>query len=343
MAEQFGGYLIKCGKITEKQLSVVLERQVTMGGRLGTNLVELGYLTEEDLTQVLSKIYGLPPLEKSAFDQIDPDVIRMIPREIAQKYWVIPFKREKTTLSVALLEPGNLAVLDELRFITGCSSIKPFVVSELRVQFALEKYYQVGRQLRYISVLEEDRKKHAEILDTEPDGIKKDPTPEGIAAALKQAREDWAKVHDRDQAISIFMKASQVVLDRGILFVVRGGALAARNAFPSKIVTGLVGFELKVETAPLIGDVIKAKSLYHGPPPPNQGPYQDLCRVLGGQMAGAIVLCPILINDQAATLFFGDNQVSGREIKDLEFIRTLAQKMGQVLEIMILRKKVTDA
>lgn len=340
MSERLGEYLVKAGKITEKQLALVLERQVTMGGRLGTNLIEMGFLTESELTQFLSKKLEIPFVQGEDLDHIDPSLIHLVPREIAQKYNTIPIKRDRNTLSVALEDPTDLEALDELRFITGCV-IKPFIASEARIQYALERFYQVSRQLRYVAILDEERKKHAAETGDSEKMAKTEPSAEELEAAMHQAKEDLVEVRGRDEAIAVFLRTANVVLDRGILFLLKAELISAWKAFPAYREQEVAGLEFKLHELPLFKDVITARTFYHGQTP--DGPViERLLKALGGGAPAEILLLPILIGEQVVAVLYGDNQLSGLPIKHLEFIRKLGRKVAMALEILILRKKILE-
>ncbi|MBI3810898.1 MAG: hypothetical protein HY283_01650 [Nitrospirae bacterium] len=341
MAERLGEYLVKAGRITESQLSSALERQVTMGGRLGTNLIELGFLSENDLTQFLGKKLKIPSVQASDLDKIDLALIQLIPRDLAQKYNVIPIKRDRTSLSVALLDPTDLEVLDELRFITGCV-IKPYIASEARIRYVLERYYQINRQLRYVSVLDDERERHRQPSGAEAEkAARKGPTPEELEAAMTQAKEDWVEVRDRDEAIGTFLRAVNVVLDRGILLLVKSGTATGWRAFPVYLEPEIGRLKFKLDQPSLFKDVVTAKTFYQGPAPYDPT-YRDLFQLLGGDHPKEVLLLPILINDQVVAVLYGDNQVSGRPIQAIEHLRKLGQKVAMALEILILKKKILE-
>lgn len=341
MAERLGEYLIKAGRITEPQLSSALERQVTMGGRLGTNLIELGFLSEDELTQFLSKKLKIPSVETSNLDDIEPSLIQLIPRELAQKYNVVPIKRDRTTLSVAFLDPTDLEVIDEIRFITGCI-IKPFIASEARVRYLLERYYQIHRHLRYISVLDDERKRHRLKSESEDDRTaKKEPTPEEMDAAMQRAKEDWVEIRNRDEGIGTFLKALNAVLDRGILFLVKAGKVIGWRAFPVYHEAEIGRLEFQLDQPSLFKDVVTAKTFYQGPAPYDPT-YRDLFQLLGGDHPKEILLLPVLMNEQVVAVLYGDNQISNRPIQTLSYVRKLTQKLAMALEILILKKKIME-
>ncbi|HEX7087860.1 MAG TPA: type IV-A pilus assembly ATPase PilB [Vicinamibacterales bacterium] len=139
MPVRLGELLLKEKRITPEQLQEVLAYQKANGGKLGLNLVKLGFVKDEDITALLSKQYGVPSINLSQFE-IDPAVIRLIPGETAHKYQVVPLSRAGATLTIAMTDPTNVFAMDDIKFMTGYN-VEPVVASEGAVAEALEKYY----------------------------------------------------------------------------------------------------------------------------------------------------------------------------------------------------------
>lgn len=338
MGERLGEYLIKAGRITEKQLAQVLERQVIMGGRLGTNLIELGYLSEDELVQFLSKKFNVPPVQATDLDQVQPDLMQLISSNTAEKYNVIPIKREKRILSVALLDPLDLEAIKELQFITGCV-IKPYITSEARIQYVLERHYQINRQMRYISVLDDERKQ-PEAIDHEP-AAKRTPTTEELETVLATAKEDWAEARNRDEATAAFLRAINAVLDHGILFLVKSGMITGWKGFPAYRESEITKLQFPLEDLQHFKEVVSTKSLYQGPAPQDLH-YQVVFQALGSPSPTQILVIPILTNDNVVAVLYGDYQGSSLSTQSLEFIQKATRKVEMAFEILILRKKILD-
>ena len=151
MAQKIGEILVSERLITRKQLDEALKCQVIFGGRLGTNLVEMGIVEELDLLKCLSKQMEMPYVSFEKIMSVPPDIIKLIPKEIAEEYKIIPLALEKKRLTVAMWDPSDLSSIDAISFITGYI-ILPVVCSELRLLLALEQYYGVKRELRYIKL-----------------------------------------------------------------------------------------------------------------------------------------------------------------------------------------------
>jgi len=131
--------LVKAGLITQEQLQKALAQQEMSGGRIGSNLVKLGYITEDEITSFLSRQYGVPSINLSHFE-IDPNVIKLIPADIAQKHLVIPINRTGSVLTVAMADPSNIFAIDDIKFMTGYK-VEPVVAAETAIKNAINRYY----------------------------------------------------------------------------------------------------------------------------------------------------------------------------------------------------------
>jgi type IV pilus assembly protein PilB len=139
MAVRLGELLLREKCITPGQLQEALNHQRTNGGRLGSNLIKLGFVRDEQITSLLSRQYGVPAINLGQFD-LDAAVVRLIPGETAAKYQVIPVGRSGTTLTLAMTDPTNVFAMDDIKFMTGLR-IEPVVASENAVRDAIARYY----------------------------------------------------------------------------------------------------------------------------------------------------------------------------------------------------------
>jgi len=148
---KIGEALIKARLITEDQLKLALERQKVFSGRIDTNIVEAGFLDDEKLTRFLGQFLKLPTVPSNLINSIPVDIIYTVNKEVVEKYGILPFKKEGNRLHVAMLNPQNLKDIEDLRFMTGFDII-PYVITELRLRNALEKYYGIKKAVRHISI-----------------------------------------------------------------------------------------------------------------------------------------------------------------------------------------------
>jgi len=145
VAERLGALLVKAELITQQQLEEALKAQDTVGGRLGSSLVRMGFISAERLAGFLSEQFHVPAVELSAAT-LDESVIGLIPPEVAQRYEVVPVKRVGRLLTVAMGNPTDLFALEDIKFLTGLE-VQPVVATETAIQEILNKHYGVGKDL----------------------------------------------------------------------------------------------------------------------------------------------------------------------------------------------------
>jgi len=180
---RIGDLLIREGLISKEQLDQALLEQKQNGTRVGYNLVKLGFVPEIELTKVLAKQFKMPAVDLSKFT-VDPKIAKLIPGELALKSLVLPLKRDGRTLTVAMADPTNMGVLEDLKFITRYD-IFPVVAGEFTIRNVLEKIFesteaQLGNLLKSIEGAADDSE--VEVLDTKEE--------EMSAAALAAAVDD---------------------------------------------------------------------------------------------------------------------------------------------------------
>lgn len=147
--------MVKARVITEEQLEEAINSQVIFGGRLGTNLIELGYIDELTLSKFLSSHHGVPYIDLPGKVSIDPEALKLIPKSIAQKHKVFPLKLEGKSLHLVCLDPSDLSAIEEIKFITG-KNLQLYVAPEVRIYAVLEKLYGIKRDIRFITLSRRD-------------------------------------------------------------------------------------------------------------------------------------------------------------------------------------------
>jgi type IV pilus assembly protein PilB len=150
MSAKLGEILVRENLISPQNLREALDYQREHGGRLGFNLVKLGLVSDDMITAVLSRQYGIPSVNLELF-QIDDAVLRLIPQEVAQKHSVLPLSRVGATLTLAMVDPTNVFAMDDVKFMTGLN-VEPVVVAEASIQQAIAKYYGTSREIELANV-----------------------------------------------------------------------------------------------------------------------------------------------------------------------------------------------
>jgi type IV pilus assembly protein PilB len=139
MAVKLGQLLIASSIISEDQLKQALNAQRREGGRLGTNLVKLGFISEEKLVAFLSKQYGVPAINLAEY-KIDSAILKLIPADMAKKYLIMPIARVGATLTIAMADPSNVFAIDDVKFMTGYN-VEVVVSSESAIISAIAGCY----------------------------------------------------------------------------------------------------------------------------------------------------------------------------------------------------------
>jgi type IV pilus assembly protein PilB len=137
--ERIGELLVRSNLITADQLHKARQEARSKNERLGHQITKLGYLQESELTDFVAKQYGLPTIDLADFE-IDREVIKLVPEEVAAKHTVIPVNRAGSTLILATADPSNIFAIDDIKFLTGYN-VEVVVAAEEQIKAAIDRYY----------------------------------------------------------------------------------------------------------------------------------------------------------------------------------------------------------
>jgi type IV pilus assembly protein PilB len=143
--DRIGELLVRESIISTQQLRDAQVDQHRSGKRLAYSLAKLGILGERELTDFLSRQYGVPSISLGEFE-IDVEVIELVPKEVAVKHTVLPVQRAGSTLIVAMSDPSNIYAIDDLKFLTGLN-IEPVVTTDAAIEEAIHRYYEQPTEL----------------------------------------------------------------------------------------------------------------------------------------------------------------------------------------------------
>jgi hypothetical protein len=313
-----GEALVKDGLITREQLERALQRQVQFGGRIGTNIVELKLLGEDELTKFLGRFFKIPPISPDMIVSIEEEVVNSVSPEIVDKYKILPFRKERSRLHAALLNPKDIKAMDELRFITGYD-IVPYVIAELRLLYALEKYYGIKRELRYISVLD-----------------RFNPEAKVEAESIDRIKAAFAGVKETGEIAEVLIQAAYKIAERTAVFIIKGGKIAGWRSKGLNV----EGFSAAEEEPSIFSDVLKRKSHFRGPVLNIKG-NEPLIKLLSGTPQDALLI-PISVREKIVALFYVDNGNQSVLDANVGYLSKLAGMAGVAFEMMILRKKIME-
>jgi type IV pilus assembly protein PilB len=140
--ERMGQLLTEAQLVSEDQIQEALRVQRSNGSRLGSILVQMGVISEATLLEFLSQQYGVPPIDLSCC-KIEPEVLDLVPLELAQQFMIVPVRQFRSRLALAMIDPSNIAMIDEMKFRTGLN-VTPLVAMESDILAAIQRFYQLS-------------------------------------------------------------------------------------------------------------------------------------------------------------------------------------------------------
>ena len=139
ITKRIGELLVERGSVTQQQLEEALAYQRTHGGLIGQVLIDLKFVSEEEVALALTAQYGFPYLPLENYE-IDEEVTRLIPEPVARQYCLIPIDRIGNALTLAMADPSNIQAIEDIEILTHCV-VQTFVSTPSDIQRALERYY----------------------------------------------------------------------------------------------------------------------------------------------------------------------------------------------------------
>lgn len=359
--------LVQAGKLTPAQLDEALKSQVIFGGRLGTNLIEMGIIDEEELAKVLGEKLRVPCVDPEELMNIPPPVLETIPREMAEQYQVVPLRQEAKRLFLVMADPSDLPAIDQIAFRTGFV-IVPMVAPEIRLLLALEKYYDIRRELRYLPVSKaiggrrvcgyapkpSDAAAAAprEVVDFSSLPLEGDdsfPWGEGgydhgrIQAARRYTIDTLSRAlvdaPDRDAVATALVSYVGQDIDRAALLLVTRDAVAGWMARGGgEPVPRFNELRIGLTEPSVLVSVIRAKIPYRGPVAGTPANLR-LLRALGGGEPEGVAIVPLVMNNRVVALLCaaGKMELLGTRQKHLQVI---ARKGVLAFEVLILKNKI---
>lgn len=314
---KLGEVLVREGVITRQQLNLALERQVVFGGRIGTNLIELRILTEEEFKNFLSKYYKLHAVTNEMIASISEEAMHAIDQELIDTQKIIPLFIEGKRLHCAFLDP-DIEKINELRFITGFDII-PYAIPEMRFLDILERYYgkKTGKRL-YISFVDRFNPK-TEALDT-TDSIKK----------------AFSSVDNPEEIVDILLRGAYRIVERVAVFRIWNGKIIFWKA------KGLCieEFEIAKEESSIFSEVMEKKIFYRGPlhDPQFNAP---LIEILSGIPLDVLVI-PLTVRERIVALLYCDNGNNAVLDAKVVYLSKIASMASLAFEIVTLKEKIAE-
>ena len=377
MALKLGELLIKEGLITNEQLEEALKCQVIYGIKLGSSLIELGMIDEKSLVRLLSKKLGVPAATHKDLQDLFFSTYGLLPANVAEKHRVIPFKLENRRLSVAMSDPTDFKAIDELAFITG-HIIQPFIVPDMYISFALEKYYQITRKTRYLRVgggaykrtatgKSDDssatpavqntisvtyEKEDGELLNIEipaefegfgnlPDLPEEPDAPQARFGryTIDQLSLDFAAARERDEVADVFIKYLGQDFQKGALFIIRGKmAVGWRAIVKGATVDKFDEMTVELAVPSVLNSVIKESRFSMGPVNATPG-NRPIAESLKLSPHDTLLAIPVIMLNKIVAIVLVSADVESLGQK-LQELQKLVYKASLAFEMLIIRNKI---
>jgi hypothetical protein len=346
---RLGQALVKMGLVSLEQLEEATERQVFCGGRLGTNLLELGYLSEEALAKALSIIHEVPYAEPAKLETIEPRILFLVSADFAARHGVIPFERDRTGVYVAMLNPTDPVPLEALRRTLGCE-VRPRVAVELRVLYALHRFYKASLLPRFshLPAFFDGRQKWAEEakrddqgLLTEWETVKREKRG-GPDAAAPEPDAPFVQPRDREAVCRALIAFAATRVKRAALFTVRDeSAFAWLAAVPGLDLGEFAFLQISLAAPSILRDVVQRREFYRGAFVPDAENIR-LAGALGGPPPQEALACPLLVREKVVCVLYGDDGPMSVLLGGLEDLQKAVMKAAMALQILILQHKIRN-
>jgi hypothetical protein len=361
---RLGTLLLRDAVIGLSQLEEALKAQILYGGRLGTNLVELGLIDLDTLGLYLAKVHGVPVATQARMEAADAGSVARLGRELAERHLAFPLGPEPLrpeTIAIAMADPRQPDRIGDIQRALG-TTIAPYAAAELRILYYLERHYQIERRPRFLRPADasappiaSDRRRTqpapgqvAPVVRFEPRSRRADTAPPpaevkppakatatgGARVSYESARRAIATAQQRDQIADAWMSLAEGRLGAALLFIVRGQAAMGWRGMAADG-KRLAGAAVERLAVPLGGSSVLQVCYdtgrpHHGPSPAAGRPIErqiwDTLAV--GEPPEIMLVVPVVVGQRVVNLFYGHGQ-AGRTLSDTH-VRELCDLAGEV-------------
>lgn len=308
------------GIITERQLQEAIQHQVLFGGRLGTSLYELGFITEERLTEALSKAHGVPCVSVDP-RRIQPEVVALVPRATAARYKIFPYEVRGKTLFLLMVDPRDHVAVARIGYSLGYI-VRTLVVPEFRMIQLLHDYYGIDERWRYTDTHRPERP------------VVVPPDKDEAVARLEAAE-------TRDEVVEATLALCHHYFRRVVFFIVREPWLLGWTGAGEGMDAGLAqSLRIPLDQPSIFRSVGREKTFFVGrlgPEPENE----RFTRQVGKRPNTNAALLPILVKGRVVNLIYGDAGPAGNVKASLGDLMILLQKVPRAY-LRIIRKRVAE-
>ncbi|MEI6206296.1 MAG: hypothetical protein WCP20_05905 [Desulfuromonadales bacterium] len=374
MAIKLGELLLKEKLITPDQLDEALKSQTLFGIKLGSSLIELGFITDEQLCGLLSRTLGVPAASPRALSSIPPEVLALVSVDMAGKHRVVPISVDGKKLALAMADPSDFNAIDEVAFATGYI-VHPYIVPDVRITSALSKYYRIAGDFRYLRIegeLAGKRRKAPATASVNQDQRTENPMMsnsgellnigipfefEGFANlpgfyddhaivmggverySVDRLSTDFASAKNRDQVANVFITYLGQEFTIGALFIIRNNMVIGwRGIASGKRIEELESLIMHLSKPSVIQDVFETGQFFMGTlaqTPENM----QLMKVLRVASDTPLLVLPVVMLNKivAVVIVSAEMEALGKRLSELQ---KLVYKASLAFEMLIIKNKI---
>ncbi|MCU0241598.1 MAG: hypothetical protein MUF51_04160 [Vicinamibacteria bacterium] len=308
------------GIVTERQLQEAIHHQVLYGGRLGTSLYELGFITEDRLQEALSRVHGVQAMRVDPLE-ISPDVVTLLPKKLAADFKIFPYKLKGKTLFLLMVDPSDHSAVAKVGFSLGYI-VKPVVVPEFRMIQLLKDYYGVDERWRFVDV-------------------HRTPQAQPQTMDLPTALAAFERAESRDEVVAAVLALCQQQFKRVIFFIVREPWVLGWNGAGEGMDKPLAeSLKVPLDQPSVFRTVARDKTVFIG----RFGPEEVNQRFLGllsKKPTTNAALFPIAIKGRVVNLIYGDNGPTGNIKGNIGELLVTLQRVSRSY-LRIIRRRIAE-
>jgi len=351
MKKNLGQLLVEKGLVNEKVLGEALQRQVIFGGRLGTNLLEMGAVSEDALMKLIAFQLNIPYAEPRHFEEIPREVLDSVPEELLSKHRIVPLAIDGHRITLAMTDPHKLDIVDEVAFQTNMV-IEPVVASEVRIVDALENYYGIRREARYIAVSEKVADEQRNI--SQPAQEKTPPQAEEIEMLelteadieplnpfdVTDINEPFFSIRNRDEVAQTVIRAGLRFMDDVFIFIIKGDqALGWMSGGSAQPVVDFGSLAVPVDPQNILHRIKESRTLERVNGVEIFESNQWL-KELSLKVPKEVVICPLVLKKHMVSALVGFSFRSPIAEEEAEFLVRVMQKASVAFEILIMKSRI---
>jgi hypothetical protein len=367
---KLGEVLLKENIITAEQLKDVLKQQIIYGTRIGSSLIEMGYVDEASLAHLLSVKLGVPVAGQKELMSVSKELIRTFSAELILKYHVMPFRLDRNRLSLAMTDPTDIQAIDEIAFITGYV-VQPFIALDVNISKAQAKYFQINSgerryqlmsKLRLMSAeanaINEEKESAPVIEERVVHAVQVAPSPFEDFASLNAESEsectdseqsqkstlegilrEFASASTRDAVADALVRYLSQEFSACMMLIVRGTvAVGWRGIINGTKIVDLADLNLLLGKPSVVQDLVDSRDSVVGPllnTPVNR----QILDVLGIRVETPMIVQPVLMLNKVVAVIMVPAEMEVL-VQRLDEVRLLSREASLAFEMLIIKNKI---